>query len=294
MTAPATGGMIHVTRPIYAMDTSFYTSLGSYGLEARCEMLRQLGYDATYVTLWSDEAWAEVPMLASVKEMYGLDVAAVYATLDIAAGWDDQGNRRIRELVDTLEGCDTVELSVKSTDPGMPLSDPAGDAAASALLADLLAVAERRGITLALYPHIRFWMERVEDAARLCRAIDSRHLRMVFATYHWYAADGKNLAAAVEAAAPFLALANVCGSRRFDNGSGLPATIEPVDEGELDVFAVVGRLRASGYDGPLGVQGYSVAGDVYAKLRRSLEALRDIERRVDDHPAWADLRPPHT
>lgn len=281
-----------MTRRIYAMDTSFYTSLGAYDFDARCEMLRELGYDATYLTLWSDEVWADLPKLATIKERHGLDVAAVYATLDIGAGWGHEGNRRIRELVDTLEGCDTVELSVKSSDPALALSDPAGDTAAAALLGDLLGVAERRGITLALYPHIRFWLERVEDAVRLCRAINSPHLRMVFPVYHWYAADGKNLAGAVDTILPYLALVNVCGSRRFDNGSGLPATIEPVDEGELDVFAVVGRLRAAGYDGPLGVQGYSVAGDVYAKLRRSLAALRDIERRLDEHPTWADLRPP--
>jgi sugar phosphate isomerase/epimerase len=281
-----------LARTVYAMDTSFYTSLGAYDFEARCEILRELGYDATYLTLWSDDAWADVPRLATVRERYGLDVTAVYVTLDIATDPHDPANRRILELVDTIEGCRTIELSVRSSDPELPLSDPRGDEAARRWLSVLLERAEGRGITLALYPHIRFWMERMEDAVRLCRAVDHPLLRMVFPTYHWYAADGKGLAERVAEAAPYLVLANVCGSRRYDNGSGLPATIEPLDEGELDVFAVLGQLQAAGFIGPIGVQGYSVAGDVYAKLRRSLVALRDIERRLDTHPDWARLRPP--
>ena len=65
---------------IYAMDTSFYHSLGSYTFAARCEMLRELGYDATYLTLWSDAAWADVPLLASVTERYGLRTLGRIAT----------------------------------------------------------------------------------------------------------------------------------------------------------------------------------------------------------------------
>ena len=94
---------------------------------------------------------------------------------------------------------------------------------------------------------------------------------------------------------PYLHLANLCGSRRLGTGgagTGLPATIEPLDEGELDNFAVLGAPRAVGYAGPIGVQGYSVGGDAYAKLRRSLAALHDMQRRLDAHPDWAHLRAP--
>jgi hypothetical protein len=30
--------------------------------------------------------------------------------------------------------------------------------------------------------------------------------------------------------------------------------------------------------------------NAYSKLRRSLEAFRDMERRLEAHPHWADLR----
>ena len=275
---------------LYAMDTSFYTPLGAYDFDARCTMLADLGYGATYLTLWSEEAWQDVPRLASVKERYGLDVAAVYVTLDIAGAIDHAGNNRILRLLQTLDGCQTVEITMVSGDTTVHPSDPAGDPAATTWLRQLLAVAERRDITLALYPHITRWLERSEDAVRLCRAIDHPLLRAVFCGFHWYAVDGTHLPARLEEAAPYLHLVNICGSRRTVSGNGPMATIEPLDEGDLDNFAMLGLLREVGYRGLVGVQGYSVGGDVYAKLKRSLTAFRDMERRLDAHPEWSRLR----
>jgi hypothetical protein len=113
----------------------------------------------------------------------------------------------------------------------------------------------------------------------------------MFCGYHWYARGGGDLPAQLAEAAPYLHAANLCGSRRVESPwHGLPATIEPLDDGELDNFAVLGMLRQSGFTGNLGLQGYATGGDVYAKLRRSLAALRDIEHRLDEHPGWARLR----
>jgi hypothetical protein len=92
-------------------------------------------------------------------------------------------------------------------------------------------------------------------------------------------------------AAPFLQSVNVCGSRRGMGNDGLIASIEPLDEGELDNFVVLGLLQDLRYQGMIGVQGYSVGGDVYTKLKRSLATLRDMERRLTEHPHWPRLRP---
>ena len=277
---------------VFAMDTSFFNSLGSYGFDARCEMLAELGYDATYLTLWDEAAWTDVRQLGAVRARHGLGVAAVFAELFIDAPDDDPGNGRILDLLRTVEGTGTVELTLRWRDPAGQSGSPAGEGLARRWLERLLPVAAERGITLALYPHIRWWLERTEAAVRLCRAIDHPSLRITFPAFHWYVVDGTDLAGRLAETAPYLALVNVCGSRRYDNGSGNPATIEPLDDGELDVFALLGAARAVGFDGPVGIQGYSVGGDAYAKLRRSLAAFRDIERRMDAHPDWASLRPP--
>jgi sugar phosphate isomerase/epimerase len=276
---------------LYAMDTSFYNSIGSYSFDARCEMLNELGFNATYLTLWDEAAWQDVNRLAQVKTTYGLDVAAVYTTLDIAGADDHAGNMRILRLVETIKGCSTVELAVVCSDKTIGPSDSAGDAQAARWLERLIAAAERNNVTLALYPHFYYWLERIEDAVRLCRLIDHPSLRAVFCGFHWYAVDGERLQDRLAEAAPFLCLANVAGSRRVEGRwNGITPTIEPLDDGELDNFALLGALRRVGYSGMVGIQGFSVGGDAYTKLKRSITVFRDIERRLDAHPEWAQLR----
>src|SRR3954471_22437036 len=152
---------------VYAMDTYFYNSIARYPFEVRCEMLAELGYDATYLTAWSEQAWSDVPKLANVKRDYDLDAAAVYGVLDLATGDELEMNRRVYHLIETLEGCPNVELAIKTSPAG---SD--GDDGVVRVLDRLLAAAERRKLNLLLYPHINFWLERIEDGVRLCRRIN--------------------------------------------------------------------------------------------------------------------------
>jgi sugar phosphate isomerase/epimerase len=275
---------------VYPMDTGFFNSLGSYDFDVRCEVAKELGFDATYLTLWSDFAWEDVKRLGSVREKHGLDVAGVYVALDVSRGERDPEGQRIIELLRTLEGTDLVEVAVLSSDPAIPNSDPAGDGAALAWLERLVEAASERQVRIALYPHAGGWLERTADAARLCRALDHPLVGAVFAAFHWYAAGGQDLRGNIASVAPHLISANVCGSRRI-TGWVMPATIEPLDDGELDTFAVLAELNRAGYDGYVGIQGYSAGGDAYAKARRNLAAFRDIERRIEAHPHWAELRP---
>jgi hypothetical protein len=85
-----------------------------------------------------------------------------------------------------------------------------------------------------------------------------------------------------------LPVPNICGSRPTAGGA---PTIEPLDEGELDNFALLGALQRVGYTGMIGVQGYSMGGDSYSKLQRSLAAFRAMTDRLAAHPGWAALRP---
>ncbi len=125
---------------------------------------------------------------------------------------------------------------------------------------------------------------------RLCRRLNHTQLGILFCGYHWYAVDGTNLTGILEAAAPYLKQANLSGSRRNPHGFGNIATIEPLDEGELDNFALLGQLKKIGFQGMIGFQGWSEGGDAYLKLSRSLRAFRDMERRLKAHPHWAELK----
>jgi len=275
---------------VFAMDTYFYTSLGAYAFDVRCEMLAELGYDATYLTLWSAEAEADIPRLAHVKARYGLEVAGVYTTLDITSAPDGSASHVVA-LIESLPIPTQVAVALYAEAPGRAQSDAMRDDQALPWLEHLLTIADRHGHEILLYPHFAFWLERTEDAVRLCRRLTHPRLGLSFNGYHWYAVDGTHLAARLAEAAPYLRSANLCGSRRLPAGSGpMPATIEPLDDGELDNFVVLAELRRVGYRGWIGFQGYSVGGDVYVKLRRSLAAYHSMAARLATHPGWGDLR----
>ena len=273
---------------VYPMDTCFYNSITRYPFEVRLAgMAAELGYDATYLTCWSEQAWKDVAKLPVVKKTYGLDVAAAYVTVDLAGGDELEENRKAVRLIESIEGCPNVEIAIKTTVAGMRPSDPIGDEVAIRFLERLLPICEKRGITLLLYSHINFWMEGIGDAIRLCQRLDHPHLGAMFCGFHWYAVDGKMLVDSLTNAGKHLKQVNLCGSRRDPNGLGGKATIEPLDDGEMDNFAIMGQLQRLGFAGYVGFQGYSSGGDPYAKLRRSLAAFRDIEARLARHPNWA-------
>jgi len=278
---------------VYAMDTYFYSSIGAYEFDVRCEMLKELGYDATYLTAWSDVAWGDVPKLAEVRARHGLDVAAVYVTYDLSLSPSDEPNARILKLVETVQSTHAVEVALRFSDAGaVKSSDPAGDPAAIAALERLLLAAERNPkLQLLLYPHWHFWLERIEDAVRLAGKLNHPQLGVIFCGFHWYAVDGERIQQRLTEARPFLRAVNLCGARRYPGKpDGVPASIEPLDSGEMDNFAVLGMLNRMEFSGPIGFQGYSIGGDAYANLKRSLAAYREMVARLQAHPSWASLR----
>jgi sugar phosphate isomerase/epimerase len=277
-----------MNRSVYALDTWFYNPLGAYEFEDKCEMAKELGYAGIYFTLFTDLGWKDVPRIKEVKSKYGLEVSGVYAGLPSPD--DEAGIQTLVNLLENLEGCDRVEIAIVSGGSGVGNSDPAGDEAVVRVLKRLLETAERRNITIALYPHIQCWLETMDDAVRVIQKVNHSLLKTTLSIYHWYITDGKNLEVTLEKVKPYLSSVNLCGVRKTnDDARGYRETV--LDDGELDNFVVLSALDRIGYEGSVGIQGFAICGDVYAKLERSLRIYKDMERRLSQHPGWGRMRP---
>jgi sugar phosphate isomerase/epimerase len=271
----------------FAMDFAFYSSMGVYRFEDRCEITRAVGYDAMLLSVWDGRNWAQAAELATMKTRFGIDAAGVYVVLDLAHGEADPRNSGILTMLETMPAGSTVQLAIRTAAANMRPSDPAGDVPVAAWLSQALEVAERRKIQILLYNHLSFWTERVDDAIRLCQKLAHANLGLVFCGYHWYAVEGTGLAPLIRHAMPYLKQVNLSGSRRSPLGFGQIATIEPLDAGEMDNFALVALLNRLGYTGTVGYLGWDEGGDAYHKLERSLRALKDMHARAIRHPHWA-------
>jgi sugar phosphate isomerase/epimerase len=263
-----------MNRPLHHMDFIFQTKLGTYPLAAQCEMLAELGYQGLTVSAWSQD----LQSLASVKPRWGLDVGAVY--LIYRPGLE----AFVTRIVESIEGCTSIELALHSGDH---VKD-----ADRRLLEHILPICERRGIDIALYPHARYGMQSTSEAVALCREFDHPRLGIVFNGYHWFAMQEKALEQRLDAMWPWLRQVNVAGCRLSPLGWGGLATIEPLDEGEMGNFVLLGALERRGYTGRYGVLGWeSMGGDVYGNLQRSRVAFRSMEQRLAAHPGWAVMTP---
>ena len=272
------------------MDTFFYNSLGAYTWSARCEMLRELGFDGTYLTLWSEAAWADLSEVRHARERFGIEVAGIYWTLDL----DDRGGanhlflQALRDQEQVPHGS-RFEIAIVGAD-----AFRADDERLSFWLGAILGIAASRELEIALYPHAGFWLESLEQATRIAQMHAHPQLSVVFCGYHWFAAQaergGKYLQGALAQAAPLLSSANLCGSTaRMENGRRA-CSIELLGRGELDNFALLGMLQSVGIPEWIGLQGFGIGGDAFAKLSESMANLREMLERVQKHAAWARLR----
>jgi sugar phosphate isomerase/epimerase len=256
--------MIH---PIHALDSFFYTSMGVYAFQSQCEMLAGLGYDGITVSAWSGTPLTDLSLLPTVKARHGLDVAALYTVLH-----EGRNDALLRRIIESVEGVELIELAVQTS-----LN---GSAGIMRFIESLLPVAERRGLRIALYPHLGHVTQTTSETVGLCRHFDHPRLGTSFNGYHWYASEEGGLDQRLAAMQPWLMQVVLSGSTMSPLGWGGVATMEPLDRGELDNFAVMAALERIGYAGGIGILGWDYGGDVYSKLQRCLAAARTLDRRV--------------
>ena len=262
--------------PLIAMDT-WFAMAGECDIETRCKKLVAAGIDGLLPSLSSAEALQELPRTLAACRQNGLQVPGVFAIYDAGLPPEAEGNRLVFELIARMEDCPVVQLAIQMSGGQFAASDPAGDDAACRAIEGLLAAAEKFNRTIALYPHIWFWMERHSDAMRLRDRIAHPRLKLVFCAMHWFEVDGENLGEQLKTMAPHLVSANLSGHTKLPAGTqGLPVTIEPIYSGELNCAEVYAQLFASGYRGHIAIQGYSITGDIFEKLRKSKQAFLEM------------------
>jgi sugar phosphate isomerase/epimerase len=143
-------------------------------------------------------------------------------------------------------------------------------------IADMAAVA---GLRVVLYPHIGFYVDRLEAALRVRELAGRPNVGVTFNLAHFLAAgDEGNLDQRLKEALPFLEMVSINGADHegdWQHGDW-SRLIRPLDEGEFDVGGLLGKLRRMGYKGPIGLQCYHVAGDMEGNLKRSMAAWRKM------------------
>ena len=139
-------------------------------------------------------------------------------------------------------------------------------------------MAGESGLRVALYPHVGFYVARVEDAVRVVEKVDRKNVGVTFNLCHWLKLDEvKSMLPLMKLAMPRLLVVTINGA---DPEGGWDRVIQTLDRGSFDTYKFLKTLRQLGYTGPIGLQCYGIKGDARENLTRSMAAWRKLSARI--------------
>ena len=148
------------------------------------------------------------------------------------------------------------------------------DAEAVAIVRDIAAQAAENGLRVAIYPHAGFYVATARDSARLAQAVDRPNVGASINLCHEFVTgNGDRIDETLRLVAPLATLVSINGMDvAHKNYFGR------LDQGDFDLATCLKKLRAAGYQGPIGLQGFGVQGDPRENLRLSMEAWKRIAK----------------
>jgi len=259
--------------PFFAMNTC--------SPKEHLALLKELGY-AGYSWVPSGDMRAE----GEGAHSRGLKMFAVYTSSFLNK---DKLDGDQAALITSLKDSETVIwLTIRSD--VFTRSDEAGDSVAVPALQAMADHAASNNVRIALYPHTyfsdpqnHFWVERIQDAVRLAKKVNRPNFGVTFNLCHCLmVGDEAKIPDLLADAGKYLFLVTVNGADTGAGGTGWGRLIRPLDEGTLDLLPILKKLRELGYSGPIGLQGFGVNASPADNLKRSWEAWRKFNGRMDE------------
>ena len=252
--------------PFFAMDTA--TDSKRFSARQQVEMVKKLGYAGIGCT-----AGKGVGEMLEELDKNDLRLFTVYVGANIDPGQQKYGPE-LKEAIEILKGRNAILWLFVRSKKYKP-SSPAGDPRAVEIIREIADMAAEHKVRVALYPHYRFWVERVEDAVRVAKKVKRKNVGVTFNLCHWLRVeDQKNMKSSIRSAMPHLFVVSINGAD--SGGEDWKQLIQTLDRGSFDTSRFLRTLEDCGYTGPIGLQGYGIGGDAYENLKRSMNAWRQL------------------
>jgi sugar phosphate isomerase/epimerase len=200
---------------------------------------------------------------------------------------------RIEPYIRALKGSKTV-LAPFIVSDSKRFTSPSGtaDSIVVSQLRQMGDWAKAANLQVALYPHVSFYVEKIDHALRLVHQIDRPNVGLTFNLCHWLATtpkanrgDWKGLLTTLK---PHLKMITISGANDvdaagMDNGpTGIwNQYILPLGTGSFDTYELVRfAVHDLSFRGPIGVQCYAMKGDKPTNLRNTMAAWQQFQARL--------------
>ena len=267
LAATATAG----PNPFFVFDNGLKDP-GLTNIAAQLDLVKSAGFDGLS---WRTDSPERVKQVLDGAKQRGLKLFVIYANLDLQDG-QLVYDTRLDEIIALCKGTD-VMIWPNLTSKQFTNSAPAGDDIAVAGLRKLADLCAANGLRIAIYPHVNMWIHRHEDALRVVKKVNRPNVGLTFNLCHALL-DGAEarVPAIIEATAPHIFVATINGADSGAPAKDMARLIQPLNRGTYDVAAVVKKLRAVGFTGPIGLQCYNIKGDPKELMPASVEAWRKM------------------
>ena len=141
------------------------------------------------------------------------------------------------------------------------------------------------GVRIAIYPHHGNQVATAEHALRIIRLVDRPNAGMAINLCHELrAGNGPRLKQIIRESIDHLSLVSINGANNVDPGElggSWRQLIRPLGDGDFNVMAILAELRAAGYQGPIGLQCYSIEQPPEQMLKQSISTWNEYCSRLD-------------
>ena len=160
-------------------------------------------------------------------------------------------------------------------------SDETADEVIVQILQELADFAKPYGVRLAIYHHVAFLAEKVEDSYRLAQKIHRENLGSVFNLCHFLKTDSEeNLERVINLTLPKLFAVSISGADGGETKNmSWDRLIQPLGKGTFDAYRVVEMLADKGFQGPIGIQCFNLKGAPEPYLMQSSEAWKSFKQK---------------
>jgi len=253
---------------LFCFEDAFLLSPGR-SFDSKVRLLKDIGFDGFEMEGLDSCNWK----LAALDRA-GLKLHMVYVEVNLDK--ENPYDSRLKDFITKLDGRHTT-LWLHVHNDALSPSDTTGDARCVAIIRELADYASRYSVSIALYPHSRFWLEKVGDSVRLTKKIDRSNVGAVFNLCHFLKTDERSeLESRLKESIPYLAAVSVNGA---DDGNtrdmDWSKLIQPLGSGNFDVLNILRILKNNNFKGPVGLQCYNIEGDPSVFLKKSMKTWHD-------------------
>jgi len=272
-----------VQNPFFVFNNGITDTAAYKTPESQVALAAQMGFDGVEKNRLNN-----FPEFFRTVKANHLNLYAIYVEVNL----DDEKtpvDLRLEETFKTIQGTQAMPWLFVTSKKYKP-SSVEHDALVVPIVQRVADMAQRYGLRVMFYPHVKFWLETVDHAISLTKQVNRPNVGITFNLAHYlatqfYAGQNpvENFPALAARAKPYLYAISVNGADypppANDSGPIWNTLLKPLGEGKYDTYHYLKTFWDMGFTGPVGLQCYNIKEKKTVHLKKSIQTWQAYKKR---------------